>query len=214
MLRRWFAPSVFLASDTVEAAARAYEQAADGDDATVRYNADTARTAIATGGRSFKMPGRDFIVASDRMRLDDNEPVYVTACWRRAADLESCGATITGEQVGDAQWVEQRSLRFGDPLDPPENIMVVEQPSICQKPYMCVVLLRRPAACCVLRAACCALRAVVLEHWAALTDGSGIPQARVVLRDGADASRAVAHPPDRARRGAASRALAHTSTSS
>jgi hypothetical protein len=55
MLRRWFAPSVFLASDTVEAAARAYEQAADGDDATVRYNADTARTAATTGGRSYTL---------------------------------------------------------------------------------------------------------------------------------------------------------------
>jgi len=38
------------------------------------------------------------------------------------------------------QWVEQRSLRFGDPLDPPENIMIVDRPCICQKSYMCVAM--------------------------------------------------------------------------
>jgi hypothetical protein len=42
--------------------------------------------------------------------------------------------------AGHEQWVEQRSLRFGDPLDPPENIMIVDQPCICQKAYMCVDL--------------------------------------------------------------------------
>ena len=133
LLQRWFGPPIFRDRATVEAAAREYEQAVDDEDsARVRYNVETAFTAGGTERGGVRMPARDFMVATSRLRLDNNEPVYVTARWRWAADLETSHLA----RPCDGVWVEQRSLRFGDPLDPPENIMIVDRPWICQKPYM------------------------------------------------------------------------------
>ena len=140
LLRKWFRPTVFRERGTAEAAALTYEQSVvDSDRARVQYNVGTACSSGGAERGGVRMPARDFIVASARMRLDNDEPVYVTARWRWTADLEKY--MVTTHPDGDhAQWVEQRSLRFGDPLDPPENIMIVDRPGICQKPYMCVVL--------------------------------------------------------------------------
>lgn len=140
LLRRWFEPSVFRNRGTAEAAARDYEQNVVGvDSATVRYNVGTALTPGGTERGGIRMPARDFIIASAGMQLDNNEPVYVTTCWRWAADLESrsTGSTVIARPGNwNGQWVEQRSLRFGDPLDTPENVMIVDRPCICRKPYM------------------------------------------------------------------------------
>jgi hypothetical protein len=143
LLRKWFRPTVFRERGTAEAAALAYEQAVvesvQTSAAEIAFNVGTACSSGGTERGGVRMPARDFIIASARMRLDNDEPVYVTARWRWAADLEKYTATSHLDRA-QCQWVEQRSLRFGDPLDPPENIMIVDRPGICQKPYMCVVL--------------------------------------------------------------------------
>ncbi len=81
LLRRWFPPSVFRERASAEVAARAYQQAAaasDGDGASwVQYNVGTACTSGGTERDGVRMPVRDFILASSRMRLADNEPVYL-----------------------------------------------------------------------------------------------------------------------------------------
>ena len=206
LLRKWFRPTVFRERGTAEAAALAYEQAVvesvQTSAAEIAFNVGTACSSGGTERGGVRMPARDFIVASARMRLDNDEPVYVTARWRWAADLEKYTATSHLDRA-QCQWVEQRSLRFGDPLDPPENIMIVDRPGICQKPYMCVVLVLLPAA----RTAELTPLAPpgVLVPWAATT------QARVVLCDGAPAASTIPHSSDRAWCRAPSRDLARTS---
>ena len=141
LLRSYFGVSVFAEGRAAEAA-DAYEAECDDDLATKSYNIATARSAGAQ-----IMPSRDFILATARMRLDDDELVYVTTRWRRAAELTACGTSEEGPSLEEGGWVEQRSLRFGDPLDPPENVMVVGQPSVCQKPYMRVLFFAMGLLC-------------------------------------------------------------------
>ena len=131
----YFTPSVLCAASTAildDAVSRyaADAAAAGASAATVTWNIETAKQSVANGGNQ----SRDFVIAVASMALAAGEPVFVTAQWRRVKGLAACGAAEGLGQPGG--WVEQRCLRFSDATDPPENIMIVGQPCVCQKQYM------------------------------------------------------------------------------
>ena len=76
-------PVLFCPLIKVNIALSRYEEAVaaselgDAGASWVQYNVGTACTSGGTEHGGVRMPARDFILASSRMRLDDNEPVYL-----------------------------------------------------------------------------------------------------------------------------------------
>jgi hypothetical protein len=153
----FFTPEVLTSGSqaALDDAADRYAQAAGAageSAAVVQWNTDTAQEAAQGRPGGGPPSRRDFILAKLPLSLAPGESVLVTARWRRAGapELAALGCRrARSSHRDDDDWVEQRSLRFGDALDPPENTMIVGQPCVCQKLYMraslfVVSLLSRP----------------------------------------------------------------------
>ena len=121
--------SVASAATFVEACEQyALAAAASGvSQSTVDTNVEIAQEARANGGEM----SRDFVLVEMQMALADDEAVFVTTQWRQVQELTAfgAGASVSG-------FVEQRCLRFGGAREPPENQVVVGQPTVCQKAYL------------------------------------------------------------------------------